>query len=908
MMATYFRAVPREVFEAATLDGASILRAFWTDRLPDGPQRHLHRRAWCSSSSSGTTCCIALTFTNNDDLRTIQVGLLNFTGAVRRNVSTARLFAAICINVVRHPGALPLPQPEGHEGPHRRSGQGLTTSGLDQSHGSSDRTRASSTIASRLGIGERHAPALLEAERDRRTGPRRAYEVDVDSRRRRRDRSGRIDGTDSEPRRLARSPPLRLRERVARPGPGRGADGQRRAVAWSEPADRRGRAARRRRTGSRVADRAGAGRGRRRRRAGRRCVRREFDARRATSARPGCTSPRTASTRSRSTARRVGDDVLAPGWTSYPHRLRYQTHDVTDLLRAGRQHHRRLARRRLVPRPRRLRRRHPRPLRRPTSRSSPSSRSRHADGTVDRRRHRRPPGAPRRARSPPPASTTARRYDARLDAAGWSTPGFDDSGWSPRRRPSTGTPRTLVAPTGPAGALHRELCARSRSTARRPAHRSSTSARTSSGRLRIRVDGPRGHTRHPPPRRGPRGRRTVRPAAARRAVHRHATSCAGDAARRSWEPRFTIHGFRYAEIERLAGRPRPTTSRRSSCHTDMRRTGWFDCSRPAAQPAARERRVEHARQLRRPAHRLPAARRTPRLDRRHPGLRPHRARSSTTAPACSRSWLARRRRRAAPRRHRARVRARGSRAAVFPIRPGRRLGRRRRPRPVDAVPALRRPRRARRRSTTACGPGSTSSTASPARPACGTPASSSATGSTRPHRRTTPARRRTDRVPRRHRVLRALRPASSPTIAGVLGDARRRRALRATSPTRDPAGLPRPSTSPRPAGCRATAPTAYALALRVRPARRRAAAARRGRRPARRARRGAAATASPPASSAPRSSATRSPRPGTSTPPTTCSLQDELPVVAVPGDAWAPRRSGSAGTACCPTAPSTPAT
>jgi len=32
---------------------------------------------------------------------------------------------------------------------------------------------------------------------------------------------------------------------------------------------------------------------------------------------------------------RVGDEVLAPGWTSYSHRLRYQTHDVTDLLREG---------------------------------------------------------------------------------------------------------------------------------------------------------------------------------------------------------------------------------------------------------------------------------------------------------------------------------------------------------------------------------------------------------------------------------------------------------------------------------------------------------------------------------------------------------------------------------------------
>ena len=32
---------------------------------------------------------------------------------------------------------------------------------------------------------------------------------------------------------------------------------------------------------------------------------------------------------------RVGDAYDAPGWTSYPHRLQYQTYDVTDLLREG---------------------------------------------------------------------------------------------------------------------------------------------------------------------------------------------------------------------------------------------------------------------------------------------------------------------------------------------------------------------------------------------------------------------------------------------------------------------------------------------------------------------------------------------------------------------------------------------
>lgn len=33
--------------------------------------------------------------------------------------------------------------------------------------------------------------------------------------------------------------------------------------------------------------------------------------------------------------RRVGEDYDAPGWTSYSHRLQYQTYDVTDLLRMG---------------------------------------------------------------------------------------------------------------------------------------------------------------------------------------------------------------------------------------------------------------------------------------------------------------------------------------------------------------------------------------------------------------------------------------------------------------------------------------------------------------------------------------------------------------------------------------------
>ena len=33
--------------------------------------------------------------------------------------------------------------------------------------------------------------------------------------------------------------------------------------------------------------------------------------------------------------RRVGDEILSPGWTSYKKRIQYQTYDVTDMLKEG---------------------------------------------------------------------------------------------------------------------------------------------------------------------------------------------------------------------------------------------------------------------------------------------------------------------------------------------------------------------------------------------------------------------------------------------------------------------------------------------------------------------------------------------------------------------------------------------
>ncbi|MFE9826370.1 carbohydrate ABC transporter permease [Streptomyces sp. NPDC005791] len=97
MMATYYRAVPRELFEAATIDGAGILRAFWTISVPM-VRNALLTVGLVQFFFIWNDLLIALTFTNNQDLRTIQVGLLNFTGDFGAT-QYGPLFAAICINV-----------------------------------------------------------------------------------------------------------------------------------------------------------------------------------------------------------------------------------------------------------------------------------------------------------------------------------------------------------------------------------------------------------------------------------------------------------------------------------------------------------------------------------------------------------------------------------------------------------------------------------------------------------------------------------------------------------------------------------------------------------------------------------------------------------------------------------------
>ncbi|MCI2957131.1 carbohydrate ABC transporter permease [Agromyces atrinae] len=97
MMATYFRAVPREVFEAAALDGASIYRSFFSIGFPM-VRNAVFTVALVQFFFIWNDLLIALTFTSGGNYQTIQVGLLSFTG-LYGVVQYGPTFAAICINI-----------------------------------------------------------------------------------------------------------------------------------------------------------------------------------------------------------------------------------------------------------------------------------------------------------------------------------------------------------------------------------------------------------------------------------------------------------------------------------------------------------------------------------------------------------------------------------------------------------------------------------------------------------------------------------------------------------------------------------------------------------------------------------------------------------------------------------------
>ena len=188
--------------------------------------------------------------------------------------------------------------------------------------------------------------------------------------------------------------------------------------------------------------------------------------------------------------RRVGDDAMSPGWTTYNHRLRYYTYDVTGHLTpartssdpgsgtagtAGGSAGTAASRTSTAP----------------TCRCSPSLKS----GTATARWRSSPPMAPggrRQVPSSAAATTTASCTTRALELDGWSRAGFDDAGWH-RVVAAHRNPATLVAPEGPPVRCTQELTPVAVLTT--PSGRKVLDfGQNLVGRLRIRVSGEAGNS------------------------------------------------------------------------------------------------------------------------------------------------------------------------------------------------------------------------------------------------------------------------------------------------------------------------------------------------------------------------------------------------------------------------------
>lgn len=270
----------------------------------------------------------------------------------------------------------------------------------------------------------------------------------------------------------------------------------------------------------------------------------------------------------------VGDNVMAPGWTSYHHRLRYQTFDVTNQLQQGRNalgvmlgdgwFRSRLGfgggKRNLYGNKLAL---------------LAQLEITYADGSVqtiitDENW--------RAVKGPILASDIydGETYDARLERPGWANAGYDEQDWRGVRAIEWDM-KTLVAPLGPP--VRRQEVVEPVAILKSPAGCTILDfGQNLVGRLRLSVQGPAGQTitlRHAEVLE--EGEMSIRPLRTAQATDRYTLRGGGI---ETWEPRFTFHGFRYAEIENWQGELHLDDIRAVVCHSDLERTGWFECSDP----------------------------------------------------------------------------------------------------------------------------------------------------------------------------------------------------------------------------------------------------------------------------------------------------------------------------------------
>ena len=165
--------------------------------------------------------------------------------------------------------------------------------------------------------------------------------------------------------------------------------------------------------------------------------------------------------------------------------------------------------------------------------------------------------------------------DARRAQAGWSTVGYDASGWTPARVEDDTAP--IPTPRSAPAVREIETLAVQEVIITPEGKTVVDFGQNLVGYLHLSVTGPVGTTltlRHAEVlEHGELGVRPLRAAAATDTF-----TLAGTGAPEEWKPHFTFHGFRYAEINGWPGEFDPTAVTAVVVHSDMERTGWFESS------------------------------------------------------------------------------------------------------------------------------------------------------------------------------------------------------------------------------------------------------------------------------------------------------------------------------------------
>ncbi len=271
---------------------------------------------------------------------------------------------------------------------------------------------------------------------------------------------------------------------------------------------------------------------------------------------------------------RVGDAVLAPGWTDYRTRIEYAAHDVSALLRDGENVLGAIL--------------GPgwyagfvgmNPLRRGNHYGEDPAllcelHVEHDDGSVQVIASDE---SWRAATGPLEYSDLlmGERYDARRELGAWSEPGFRDDGWTPvttaplddvRLVPERSQPMRVTEDLRPVAI-----------TERAPGVHVFDLGQNMVGHVRLAVEGERGTEVRL------RFAEMIEPDGSlyvenlRGARQEDAYVLRGGGPE-VYEPRFTFHGFRYVEVTGLPREPVPETITGRVVHSDTPRSGWFECS------------------------------------------------------------------------------------------------------------------------------------------------------------------------------------------------------------------------------------------------------------------------------------------------------------------------------------------